>query len=313
MSIDKIDMTVLSLPGTPTLDQLRVLTVVAETGGFSAASRVLNRTQSVISYTVANLEAQLGVALFDRAHRRPVLTEAGRAILADARRIGHLVDELRARAAGLTGGLETEVTLVVDVMFPTAMLVAALEGFVAAFPTVALRLRVEALGGVLELVLNGICQLGISSWVVELSDAVERRPLMEIEMIAVAAPSHPLAQLAGSLPARVLHEHTQLVLTDRSRLTEGRDFGVHAGRSWRLGDLGSKHALLKAGLGWGNMPTHMVTEDLAAGRLVRLELQQSDSLRYPLYLFHRTDTPPRPAAAWLAQRLRELGPACPIV
>ncbi len=282
-----------------------MLTVVAETGGFSAAARMLNRSQSVISYTIANLEAQLGVALFERG-RRPVLTEAGRAILADAKRVGRIVDELRARAAGLTGGLETEVALVVDVMFPTATLVAALEGFVSAFPTVALRLRVEALGGVLELVLDRVCQLGISSWVAELSDAVDRRPVGEIEMIPVAAPGHPLALLAGVLPAAMLQDHIQLVLTDRSRLTEGRDFGVYTGRSWRLGDLGAKHALLKAGLGWGNMPSVMVAEDLAAGRLVRLQLEQATGLRYPMHLIHRVDTPPGPATAWLAQRLQAL-------
>ncbi|HLB96362.1 MAG TPA: LysR family transcriptional regulator, partial [Acetobacteraceae bacterium] len=92
--------------GTPTLDQLHLLTVVVEAGSFSAAARRLHRAQSVISYTIANLEAQLGVALFARDGRRPVLTEAGRALIADARRIGRQVDELRARAAALRRGLE---------------------------------------------------------------------------------------------------------------------------------------------------------------------------------------------------------------
>src|SRR5690348_15301627 len=111
--------------GSPTLDQLRMLTAVAEAGSFSAAARRLKRAQSVVSYTIANLEAQLGLELFRRGQRRPELTEAGRAILADARRVGILVDELRARAAGLTRGLEAEVSLAVDVMFPVARLVAA--------------------------------------------------------------------------------------------------------------------------------------------------------------------------------------------
>jgi hypothetical protein len=54
---------------------------------------------------------------------------------------------LRAKAKGLLQGLEPEVHLVLDVMLPTACVVDALTAFRAAFPTVALRLHVEALGG----------------------------------------------------------------------------------------------------------------------------------------------------------------------
>jgi DNA-binding transcriptional LysR family regulator len=53
-------------PGTPMLDQLRVFLAVVDTGSFAAAGRKLNRAVSVISYGVSNLEAQLGVLLFDR-------------------------------------------------------------------------------------------------------------------------------------------------------------------------------------------------------------------------------------------------------
>ena len=54
----------------PTLDQLQVFLTVAESGSFSAASRALNRAQSVISYTIANLEAQLEMPLFERSGSR---------------------------------------------------------------------------------------------------------------------------------------------------------------------------------------------------------------------------------------------------
>jgi len=72
----------------PTLDHLQVFLTVAETGSFSAASRVFNRAQPVISYSIANLEEQLDILLFERAGtRQPKLTEAGHAMLEDARRI----------------------------------------------------------------------------------------------------------------------------------------------------------------------------------------------------------------------------------
>ncbi len=234
-------------------------------------------------------------------------------MLADARRIGLAVEELRARAVGLSGGLEAEVTLAVDVMFPIERLVCVLNDFAAAFPTVALRLHVEALGAVVQLVLERACMLGIASWMALLHEGLQRHVLDDIVMAPVAAPEHRLAGLAGPIPLAALREETQLVLSDRSRLTDGQDFGVLSARCWRLGDLGAKHALLLAGLGWGNMPEAIVARDLREGRLVRLRIEGSEPMRLSALLVQRTDAPLGPAAAWLAGRLRETrkGPAVP--
>ncbi|MCL6483686.1 MAG: LysR family transcriptional regulator, partial [Janthinobacterium lividum] len=148
-------------PGQPSLDQLRVFVAVIDAGGFAHAARQLHRTQSVISYTIANLEEQLNVVLLDRAKRKPTLTDAGKALLADARAVALKVDGMRARAKALAGGLEAEVSVVVDVMFPTCVLVRVLEAFQAQFPTVALRLRIEAMGAVAQLVMDGSCHIGL--------------------------------------------------------------------------------------------------------------------------------------------------------
>ncbi|HEX3346767.1 MAG TPA: LysR family transcriptional regulator [Acetobacteraceae bacterium] len=293
----------MSSPGLPTLDQLRVLVAVVETGSFSGAARKLNRAQSVVSYTIANLEAQLGLPLFERGRRRPILTKAGEAVFADARRVTLLVEELRARAAGLQSGLEAELAIAVDVMYPTALLVGLLHAFAQTHPTVSLRLRIEALGGVAQLVDERACMLGISSQLSAGLQSLERRAVGAIALVAVAAPTHPLAHEPAPLGHAAVHDHTQLVLTDASGLTQGQDFGVLSPRTWRLGDLGAKHALLRAGLGWGNMPLHAVADDLAEGRLVRLALLEGSSRDYPLSLIHRIDTPPGPAACWLMGRI----------
>src|SRR5205823_7054458 len=89
-------------PGTPTLDQLRVFVTAVEVGSFAGAARKLNRATSVVSYTIANLEAQLGVRLFDReSTRKPQLTEAGRMVLGEARLVASGIDALRAKTRGL--------------------------------------------------------------------------------------------------------------------------------------------------------------------------------------------------------------------
>jgi DNA-binding transcriptional LysR family regulator len=122
-------------------------------------------------------------------------------------------------------------------------------------------------------------------------------------MIAVAAPTHPLAQVAGPIGQALARDHIQLVLTDRSQLTAGRDFGVLSVKSWRLADLGAKHALLLSGLGWGNMPKPMINDDIKRGRLVELEIEAPGEMHYPFHSVHRSDTPPGPAASWLMERL----------
>jgi len=291
-------------PKAPTLDQIAVFLAIVETGSFAGAARKLGRATSVVSYAIANLESQLGVTLFVRAGTaKPKLTEAGRAILSDSRGLAIALDGLLAKARGLTQGLEAEVSLVVDVMLPACKVVEALDEFSRKFPTVALRLRVEALGAVTQAVLEGAAAFGISGPLELASDLLARGPAGSVRLVPVAAPGHALASMPGLISASSARDHIQLVLTDRSQLTADRDFGVLAVKSWRLADLGAKHALLLAGLGWGNMPEPMVEEDIKRGRLVALNIETPAGLIYPLHWVHRSDTPPGPAASWLMAQL----------
>lgn len=298
-------------PGLPTLDQLRVFIAVIDHGGFAHAARALHRTQSVISYTIANLEEQLNIELLDRSTRKPALTEAGKALLADARAVTSKVDSMRSRAKALGQGLEAELSIVVDVMFPTCLLVRTLEQFQREFPTVALRLHTEALGAVAQMVADRRCQLGVAGMAANVPANIERHAAGFVKMMPVCSPMHALAQEAAPIPTAVLREHLQLVVTDRSSLTEGRDFGVTGLRDWRLGDLGSKHALLVGGLGWGNMPEHTILRDLAEGRLVRLHTQEGHELEYPLFAIHRGDDELGPAGKWLRQQFVQLDHTLP--
>ena len=289
--------------GSPTLDQIQVFLSVIEEGGFAAAARKSNRAVSAISYAISNLEAQLGLTLLDRqGSRKPVLTEAGRAILADAQLISADLQALRARALGLHSGLEAEVSIALDVMIPLDQVAACLREFQETFPTVNLRLHVEALGGVAALLLDGRAQLGISGPAVTEHPDLERIDAGSLLLVPVAAPGHPLARESDLAPGAA-RAHLQLVLTDRSRLTEGRDFTVASPRTWRLADLGAKLELLREGIGWGNMPLAMVKKDLAEGRLVRLKMADDIGGSYRLTALWPRDHPPGPATQWLLDSL----------
>ncbi|WBQ15427.1 LysR family transcriptional regulator [Sphingobium yanoikuyae] len=294
-------------PGTPTFDQLRIFLTIVDTGSFAAAGRKLNRAVSVISYGIANLEAQLGVLLFEReGTRKPQLTIAGRALLAEARSIAHGMDGLRAKVKGLLDGLEAEVNLAVDVMLPAERLGKVLRAFAKEFPTVQLRLHAEALGAIVAMVLDRGAVIGISGPLSAGVEGIESMSAGLVPMVPVAAPDHPLGRMEAIAPGAG-RDYTQLVLTDRSRFTEGRDFSVASPKTWRLADLGAKHALLREGIGWGNMPLPMIEADLVAGTLVRLAMPDHPGGTYRFSGIWRRDTPPGPAASWLIEQFVALG------
>jgi DNA-binding transcriptional LysR family regulator len=295
----------------PSIDHLRTFLCVAEEGSFNAAARKQGRAISVVSYAIAQLESQLDVKLFDReGSRRPTLTQTGRALVGEAHAIADDMDALLAKVRSLRQGLEAELPLAVDVMVPGHVLARLLRDFQARFPTVPLRLHVEALGAVAALVLDGRATLGIAGPDIHDMPQIERETIGAVELVAVAAPGHPLAQM-DRIPPGEARKHLQLVLTDRSPLTDGRDFAVLSPRSWRLADLGAKHALLKEGIGWGSMPRHVIEADLAKGDLVPLALPERATSDYALVALWRKDAPPGPAAVWVLDELRERLAKCP--
>ena len=285
-----------------TLDQLRVFLAVVEEGSFSGAARKLRRAQSAVSYGIAMLEGQLGVSLFDRSGRKPVPSAAGDALLAQARSIVVEADDLTASAQRMTEGMEPRVTLAVEVLYPMPLMLTALAAFRKRFPSVSLLLRTEAMGAVAALVQDETCRVGISVAAPFVPKELDQVPLTTVQLVAVVAPGHELARQTGLIPARILKRHTQLVLTDRSRLSEGFECGVAGGPNWRIADLGAKHQFLLAGFGWGTMPLQAVSKDLARKRLVRLRLAVGD-VSVPLAVIYKPTQPPGPATRWLLDLL----------
>ncbi|MBW2526188.1 MAG: LysR family transcriptional regulator [Deltaproteobacteria bacterium] len=288
-----------------TLDQLLVFLEVAEAGSFSEAARRQHRAQSAVSYAVANLESQLELQLFERRGQRPVLSEAGRSLLPYAKSVVAEMDSLRAHARSMAAGTEARLGLAIDALLPFEPLLGVLRDFRLQFPEVALLIHSEALGGVLQLVLDGTCQLGLRAAVGRPPAGLIQVPLTTTRLIFVASPEHPLARIEGPVPTAVLDQHVQLVLTDRSQRTAGDDHGVLSSRTWRLADLAAKHAFLRAGFGWGSLPSHLAEPDLAAGELVRLKPAEMGSSEACVTheAVYRSSDPPGRAGSWLLERL----------
>jgi DNA-binding transcriptional LysR family regulator len=288
------------------LDQLRTFIAAADEGSFSAAGRRLRRAQSVVSQVLAKLEGQLGVKLFDRSARFPVLTDQGRALLASARVVAGDVDLFKARAKSLAGRLEPELSVAVDVMFPLAPFTSAVADFQKEFTATLLKFDIES-SAVVEPVLDGRCIIGVSGmgpWSI-VPPQLTQEPLLNIRTPMVVSPQHPLARCGSTVPTTVFAEHIQLVHADPANLSRSAT-GVLSPRVWRLSHLGAKLAFLHAGLGFGIMPLHLVEADLASGALVQITAKDAPPEGYAVAMsaIYRTNSPPGPAGRWFIDRLK---------
>jgi DNA-binding transcriptional LysR family regulator len=289
------------------LDQLRTFIAAVDEGSFTAAGRRLRRAQSVVSQTLANLEGQLGVKLFDRSARRPSLTDQGRALLADAREVAGDIDRLKARAKGLARGLEPELGLVADVMFPIAPITFAVAAFQEKFPATALKLYMEGRCAVVRQVLDRRSPVGIVASLSPAPPLLTSERLLTVRLAMVVSPQHALAIHDAPIPTPLLAEHIQLVHTDRSDMQHVREMGLLSPRTWLLAHLGAKLAFLRAGFGFGFMPQHVVEADLASGELVQIFAEETPPEGHIVAMsaIYRTDSPPGPAGRWLIDHLKQ--------
>jgi DNA-binding transcriptional LysR family regulator len=292
-----------------TIEQLRTLRAVADAGSFSAAARKLGHVQAAVSQSIERLEAQLGLRLFDRSGRAARLTEHGAAILGAARKVEGGLDILEAVVVGLKQGAETSLSIIVDVLFPTASLVGFARDFAREYPSVELFLFTDVLSAVTAHVREKRSTWGVAIEDADLSE-LERLPIADVRLLPVAASSHPLAKEGRSLDAAALSAAVQIVLGEHRAAGERAPevHGVFSARTWRVVDLATKQALIVGSLGWGHLPEHLVREDLQAGRLVQLELDAwiDGPPRRSLMLVWRPEVVLGPVAKWAQKRLAQL-------
>lgn len=289
------------------IDQMRAALAVEELGSFSGAARRFNRAQSAVSYSVTTLEEQLGVKLFDRSEGgKPQATEIGQILLREMETLVRRADEIRKQARDFGKGVEQDLVITIDSLFPLERVTGFLSQFERKFPTVPIRINVEAMGAVQKDVLEGTSPLGIIGSLLNLPAGLIGDALQPVIRLPVAARDHPLTkgQRNKRLPHRLLHDHIQILQSDRSEFTKGRDFTVYSGRTWRVSDLATKRTLLCAGLGWGYMPEHWIAKDIEEGVLRRLWVKDlRDHNTVALVVVRRRDRVLGPAARWLLARL----------
>lgn len=291
--------------GNLSLDQLRVLIAIADTGSFSAAGRRLGRVQSAISQAVAGLEAAQGVQLFDRSGHRPQLTEIGRLLVEQARLVLASAGRFEAVAANTRAGMEPELALAIDPLVPTAPFIESLRSLREAFPDLPVSFSTEGLGGAERRLRQGAAALAICLLLPTPADDIVVLPLLGVKLTPVAAPTHPLVSLGRPATRADLEPHVQLVLSDPVD-PAGPAYGVASARLWRFVDLQRRLDMLLAGFGWCRMPEHLVSRHLAEGKLVQLALVDDPAPAGELIIYaaHLRDRPLGRAGRWLLDDLK---------
>jgi DNA-binding transcriptional LysR family regulator len=294
-----------------TLDQMRILVAVADFGNFSAAARRLGRVQSAVSQSIQTMEAALGLVLFDRAGRTPQLTEAGHAIVRDSRLLLDNVRVMQARAQSMTSDLEPELTLAVDAIFPMPLLMMSLKALRLEFPLMPASVFTEGLGSTEQRLRDGTVRMAIYPLVTSPPRDLNAEFLTPIALTSVVAADHPLAREPEPLTREALEPHVQLVLTDRTPLTNNIHGGIVSHHIWRFADLTTRLEFLLAGFGWCNMPHHLVETHIASGRLKRLVRADEENFSFRMHVVHERGRNLGRAGRWLVADLRERLKGCP--
>jgi len=252
-----------------TLDAWEILHTVVQAGGFAPAAEQLNRSQSTISYAIARLQTQLGIQLFELRGRKAHLTEAGRALLADAE--PHLTGfrELEQRARSLARGGESEIRLSVDSIFPNERLFTVLSEFTRQFPYARPKLRqCTFLSADVEFAAHNahMCVAGL------MSREFFVKPVLDVRMIAVARRDHPLVASRRKLARADMMQHMLAIIEASAGGATRHQPHSPAQRSLAVGSIEAAIDAVLSGLCFGWLPKYRIRLWLEKGELVPLRL-----------------------------------------
>jgi DNA-binding transcriptional LysR family regulator len=290
-----------------THEQLVAFVAVAQCGSFTQAARQVHKSQSAVSKLIGNLESDVGITLFDRDHYRATLTSPGRLFLDRATGVLEEVRRLESFGRELADKRETKIRLVADAITPLPRLLRAVRQTERRFPRVQFEFTTEILGGAVEAIEDGRADVAIA---VAAEPGQVQFEAIEFDDIAIAAfvhHQHPLAEIRGTVPEKLLLAHPQVVLSDTAQRRYGPNINVRAGGvRWGVGDLHAKKEIILAGMGWGGLPLHLIEREMKRKLLVEIQVAHFQTHAVVLQLLRRRDQVHGPVAQTLWAALRDV-------
>ena len=265
-----------------TLEQLRVFVAVAERGHVTEGARALNLAQSAASHAIASLEARHDVLLFDRIGRHIALTEAGAALLVQARRILAEVEHAERTLAEF-GALERGVlSLHASQTIAGYWLPGRLVAFRRAYPRIEIRLTIGNTAEVAEAVESGAAELGFVEGAVK-SEGLDSLVVAKDQLVLVVGADHPWGEARSLAPADLLKSEWVLRETGsgtRSAFEQAlKRLGIRPEKLRIALELPSNEAVraaVEAGLGATATSASVAASSLEAGLLRRARFKLPD-------------------------------------
>lgn len=273
-------MTVLPTPHIA-LDQWRALIAVVDSGGYAQAAEALHKSQSSVTYAVQKIESVLGVSAFEIQGRKAVLTATGHMLYRRALALVSEAGDLELAARKLSAGWEAEIGLAVEVLYPPDRLIDALARFGAEAPRTRVEVIESVLGGTGEALLGGQAEIAITP---HIPPGFLGVPLINVRLVAVAAPSHPLHQLGRELSEKDLRPWRHLPVRATGSTRDRRTTTVEVEQRWTFSSMSMSIAAACAGHGFAWYPEARIGAELAAGLLKPLPLGGAEARFIDLYL-----------------------------
>jgi DNA-binding transcriptional LysR family regulator len=284
-------------------EQLAVFVAAAREKSFSATGRRLGKTQSAISTAIADLEVDLGVDLFHREGRYPVLTPEGAALLEEAEAILSRCGNLQERASALTRASEAQLALAIEDAFPGAALAPVLAELHRRHPGLRLDVLQPSGSGLLHMVLSGATALGLGCARSNYPQGVGFCRLGQVTMVNAARHDHPLARLERVRFAH-LADHLQLLLAAQTTHLLTSEY-LNSPKKWFVQSEVTLIELLRSGIGWSIVPKRLIAAELATGELKELTLEAYPFTEWSigLDLIWSVEARPGAIATWLKTEL----------
>ena len=283
-------------------ESLEAFAQSASLGSFSAAARRLGKSQSTISEAIARLEIDLGVTLFDRSAKSPVLSEAGQGVLRHANAVLGATEQLQQAAYALSAGLEPRLTLVLSDAYQSAHYSARLNELATRFPELEFECIFAEHDDIIDLISSGRGTLGLLPVAGAHPPEIGRASVAErAEFSVFVGISHPLAgRERVELDQLVQHRALRLnTLKGKRQPTD--DLPDAAERSWIAPNYLILLDLAVLGFGWASLPRWLV-DNYGAGRLSELQVPGWPR-QQALEVIWSRQQPLGPAASWLRQAL----------
>ncbi len=281
------------------LRQLEVFLATARGGSTRAAADRIARSQSAASTSLAELEAALGVELFDRIGRRLQLNENGRALLPKAQA---LVDQAAQMQDLFTDAHAAPLRVAASFTIGEYLLPSLVSRWTQLHPQSKIQLRIGNTSEVIDAVAALDVDLGFVEGSQTHSDLLTQ-PWRDDEMVILAAPRHPLAHQCAT--AEQLAQATWVLREHGSGTRQTADEWLLKNlEQVRIGfELGSNEAIKRvvaAGDALACLSRYAVEQSVADGHLVELKTQLPKAFRKLAIVLHREKKLGRAATDFLA-------------